>query len=360
MAYQDNRRVKAAFIKATTWGTLVTPNASNCRIPIRSFSMVEAKAKQADESLTGKALSRQSFDVGSFYKGSLGAYLDGVNFDVMIAQLFGTAGSPAQQALTTAYTNRYQIADAGTEGKFGTLSIDKVIDVFTFDSVKIIGMHVVLVAGKAAEVSFDLVGRFMGLGSGSVQTSTVTTLASATFRAKPKTAEYVWNDPTHCVVRMNAQAGGSLSSGDNIYPSKITLDYVFPFDDQDVTGSNVPCIDEPLNSGYPIITGSFEFPTVRSIADLEAVQSPSLKKASIGLVGKTDSAGTGYPFQTTFMLPCLKLLTADTPVTGAKKEGKTLRFECTLPDDETANPTGMSDVMPYIDVQNTLSASPLA
>lgn len=344
--------VVAALIKGVTWGTPVDADVTTKRIPIQTESIEEQVVRAPDMGYAGVASQRYEIPGTIAAAGSIEGFLDFDNWDLATALVFGTAGAPVQVGGTAAYTNTYNLI-ARAYGLFGSLAIEKNVDLVEYGSVKIFGMHIRGQAGQPWRVSYDLMADKKLFDTSSSYGATADVLTTTTYQKSPPPLA-VWNTAANNVFRLNLNSGGALASGDNIYPESFELNIVRSMRSI-FTSRNVPYQDEPADNGFIEIGGSFTLPLYEAITYEEYHLAGTRLKMSIALLGDIIAAANAYQF--TINIPQLQITSAPTRISGPETVQHPISFRASV---AASNPTGMSDTETYIDIQNTRTASPLA
>lgn len=342
---------KAAFKKASAWGTAVACGANN-GILILPRSIKKSANVDVDNSL-GNFYAKDG-DLGPIaVEGVLPAYLRYDSLDALIAEFMGIAGAPTQQGGTTAYAFLYRF-DTDTDGYFGTLVANMKNYIEEHPSAKIAGMSIKGEVGKPVEISFDVTSINKVYDS---VVNTLVTFNNVTYFETSNRVKF-----SQGVFRMNDASGGALGAGNAIYPSafefsaKRKLKGEYDGQYKFTSGSNVQdLIDEPQNDGAPEITLKLDFPRHTAVTYLSALGADTRKKLDMTFTGGLIASSYYRQFKIEF--PHLQLKNDDpADAEGIIKEQ--LEFNCY---GATAAPTGMTYTEPFcISGINRLSTNPLA
>lgn len=341
------RDIIAAFAVGTPWGTAISVNTAGKGV----YLLSEGIPLNAPEHLRNEELGHffiENVDKGNLdFAGDMAAFLRYQGLDSLIAVAMGTAGSPFQQAGTTAWKHTLKLKDS-LAGLFGTLAIDKGVSVWEYPSVKVHGFVITAEAGQPAQITFNMIADDL-LRSGD-ESPTNTTLASVTY---PSTALRLLFDKA--TFRINAQAGAGLASPtDDVNISRFTLTYNRPLSGLHILGQNT--ITEPTADGIPEVTLEVGIDEYTADAFLNDLRQATAKKADIyfdsGIL-----AGTAINYDFRINLPHLVPREGSAAVGGPGKIPESITFEAIK---AASNPTGMTDRGPlYIEVINQLTTDPL-
>ena len=239
------------FKKAATWGTPVTC-ASGDGVEIISESVAGTRELIEDMQITGMSSQRQG-DAGNMTVGGdlvTAARYEGL--EPITAQVFGTAGTPTTVD-TSGYQHKLKLANA-LDGIFGTLAIQKQVEVHEIDSAKITGFSFKCDAGQRAEVTYRVAGRNLAVNTSS-GTNNNTTAASITL---PSNRDFLLF--RQLVVRINAQAGGALANTtDKVWVAGVSLDVDRSVKGDLFTTQGGYLVDEGIQDGFTKVTGTITF-----------------------------------------------------------------------------------------------------
>src|SRR5678810_319086 len=211
--------------KATTWGTAVACGALH-GLEVLDVSLAGNREIIQDASITGMVTQREGDKGNVVVTGSLKAPLRYENFHRVLAALMGTAGVPA--TIDTSGKNHVLKIAPTTDGIFHTLAYEILKDttIFEFSTVKVNRVTIRIQIPGRVEVEAQFVGHDFTDASA---INTTTTIDTITQSANLEIAQ-----ARQCVVRMNAQSGGALGSGDVKYVTGIEINLERPLN-ADVT-----------------------------------------------------------------------------------------------------------------------------
>lgn len=205
---------KLAVVQGATWGTAVTLT-TNHRKPFKSCSLQHHTDTAPDDTITGKATRALPGDAGNKrVDGGIVCQADYRQNGILVAAALGALASPSTSD-TSAKTHLLPFTDDGV-GKFLTIGHDaggKRVEVFK--SCKPNRWLFEARSGQPAEDSFDFLGRGCDDGTSS---------SGWTFANDPSGGGARAIALAHSVIRCNAQAGGALSSSDNVYPTRFAME----------------------------------------------------------------------------------------------------------------------------------------
>jgi hypothetical protein len=333
----SGRETIIGAVKGTTWGTPVACGANHGLLVLssglgRGFETLEDQSLGSMWELDPQR-GRLTAD------GDLTGWLRYDNNEwLLIAQLMGTAGVPAQQTgggAVLAYRHVLQLAD-GIAGNFATVAQKmKSDEVWEFASVKPVSMRIT--GGKRVPLQYTIACQASHLtrnaGSGTNNTTTIATIThrETLRRIVPDEAAY---------FRINAQSGGGLAGGDNHPISTFELVFTRPQEGDHVLDGNV-FVTEPTGTAHAMPTScKVTFPVYEDKADalLDAYEADTPMKAEIfaqgGIIDGTER------YRITIQMP--QAILVDRPelsIPGPGKLACTLNLKLTK---AAAAPTGMT------------------
>lgn len=195
---------------------------------------------------------------------------------------------------------------------------------------------------------------FRLLGTKPTITSSVnfnSTLASATV---PDFGNKIFRK--HGVFRLNAQAGGSLTSTDAVQIEDASFEFTRVNDAPFVFGSDT--IIEPADNGFPTVRLSVTFPrmtTVSANSMYLLLQNGGAWKGDLTFTGSLINSATSQAVL--YQFPYLELQEFSTPLTGANQVKPTAAF---MLKEVASAPTGMSGVTRPFRVTRTMANSAAA
>lgn len=216
---------KLAFMRGASgqaWGTGTVPTlGSGHRWPFKSYSVDAVRDSVGDDSITGNAERARPQYTNKRTAGSLVAIMDPRQLPAILsAMLLGTAGAPT--ALSGGDTGAYKHllkfgAQSTQEGLWGSAGIDDGADCFGHSYLKVGRRIITGRTGGYLESTFD----FLGRGEDRSLSSSSWTYANSPVGDGGRLLLM-----RQLVLRVNASAGGALSSGDNLYPISFELEVV--------------------------------------------------------------------------------------------------------------------------------------
>lgn len=345
MSKASGVEIRAAAKKATTWGTPVACGAAD-GVLLTMDTLKKTIENHPDGSL-GQPFVKQR-DQGEIKTGgAMNAFLRYDGLDLLLALVMGTTeGAPTQQGATAAYAQTFTLKDA-LDGLFGTIAINKGVNVFEYPSAKIMGFTLKGEMGKPVGIDFDVVADNEDPASA---TNDLTSFANVTI-FEPEHRVLM----SQAVFRMNDESGDAIDDGDKVYPSSFELSFKRKLKgDYVVGGANK--INEPLTEDTPEVKLKLTFPRYSATTYLSDLGADTRKKLDIVFTGKLIEDTYYRTFNLQF--PHLALLNAEAATSRGIVEHP-LEFDCLATD--TA-PTGMAGITkPFqLDVTNRQTADVLA
>ncbi len=342
------REIIVGLKKAATWRTAVACGA-NDGLLILSESMNEKREHLEDDS-AGLAFVQRTDQGKIEASGGLEGYMRYEGIDLALALIMGAAGTPSQQAATTAYTNSYTLATALT-GLFATLAMKKKSDIIhEYPSVKPSGFK--LSGSMNAPVKFSLENMIANKLDIASSTNTSATMANVTYPDKGN--RIIMNANT--TFQINDEDGAAVGAGDKVYPSGFEFSFSRKMEADHVAGYED--VGEPDENGFPEATLTLDFPRYNDAnhAFFTDFQAFTRKKMEIYFKGSVIESTYYYEFKIT--MPNMKLVDPEAAISGPGKIPTKLTFKLLGTD---SAPTGMTGILlPFqIDVQNTRTTSPL-
>jgi hypothetical protein len=343
--------------QASAWNTALLLGA-NHQNEFVSESLTPDAQLIPDESLAGKATQLEGDKGNEFHAGDVVADLRYEGLEVLIANVFGTAGVPAQVLTDNAYKHVYKPAD-NKEGKFFTLAIDKVIDVWEYPTCKAQQLTLDIVPNRRARCTFGILPGKLNIGTTTPagQINKLDTLGSLSLPANRDFALF-----SQLAIRMNLHDGAALANTDLVYVNEFHLTATNNFPTDDVTTRYGYLIDEPIQDGYTEFTASITFS--KYMSDNRAFVGWMLSKQRLKMdVTLTGPVGAGMgttPFSIALYAPNVQVLTAPPNIAGPGRVPFTCTFKLSrrtaVP---TGFPTGYSDAVTWEQV-NQRNTDPLS
>lgn len=345
MACAVGVEVNAAVKKGAVWGTAVEAGVGDGLL-ILPPSLARAQEKLIENSLG--LYFPQSDDDGLITAiGDIPLYMRYDSIDLLLALCMGsTGGAPVQQGATAAYTQVIALRDE-INGLFATWALDNNINIEEIPSLKIIGFTLSGEMGQPLQITFNC------LGNDKVYDSVLNTLATFASVTIPETKNRVLM--SQGVFLMNDQDGPNFATpADIIGPNAFELTFTRAQEGVYSTDAGLK-INEPCNSGMPVITLKLDFPRYTSEdLKLDWVNGQA-KKLFITFTGSLIEDVYFRVFELRF--PNLTLTNAESAIEeGIIKEP----LEFNVLSTDTA-PTGMPITLPFqITLTNTQTANVLA
>ena len=345
MPYAKSIELGAAIKRASAWGGAVACGASDGLL-IRSHTIKKKRADLADDSL-GVYFQREADRGDIDVSGDLSCYLRYDGLDLPIALALGqSAGAPAQQGATTAYSQTLTPVSS-IEGLFATLAIDSGINIAEYPTAKFMGLTIKGKAGQPVEVLFHLRADDMLTDSA---VNTQATFADVTIAER---SNRVLMSQLTC--RINDADGAALGGSDEVIPSSFELTFKRRMDAVRTLGS-AGAIDEPLEAGRPEITLKMEFPRYSGDQHFADWDAQTAKKCELEFTGRLIESP--YSRMLRIRMPRLLHTQADLPIEQGILRHP-LEFACL---EASSAPSGMSGITaPFVvELINTQSADVLA
>ena len=330
----------AAYRKATTWNTPLAVGAGyGCDI-LGDGGL--QRTRPYEPALSADAPMVLEGDLGLFNPVSFTPTFewryDPGGIGVMLAQLFGTAGTPSGP-VNSAYTHTLQWADENY-GEFGTFVVERVGKAYEVPGCKVVSATFG-VSGGIIIGSIGLLGSYLTDASavnGATQTDAIT------YDDRYNRVKFV-----HTIIWMNAQTDGALS-GTGVECSDFTVSYERPHDS--VHGANSNVMLEPVQNAHPVITVEMTFPRMNTTnaGYFATFNSDTEQKLLIQMTGAEIGSGQDYRYQLQF--PRMRIVELDFPFGDVISGRMKLQAE-----EASAAPTGMAYARPYIVLKNTRSTN---
>ena len=352
MAEVSGRHIVAALKKASTWDTEVAPGANDGFLFKSENLGVIARESVPNESIGARddqilCTDKLNFDIGDK---SIVNELIFEMFELPLALACGSAGVPTLQ--TDGYLHTFRPA-TDIDGIFATFAIEKVDGsiIHVYPTLKFKGFELSGNAGGILECNNTVIpSRF------SNNSSTVTSSAMDNVTFRKKCGRINFNQTTFW---LNSQSGAALSTSDAINPSSFSFrfmrDMAVDFVSRNESGQNSWSCEEPVETGFPEIMLTLDFPKYSSDTYIDALRDDDHFKMKINYQGAL--IGTDY-YNLAIYFTNLEILNADATVDGAGKIVHPLQFRCKAVD---SAPSGMSGTDAfYIEIINTVSSDYLA
>jgi len=156
-----------------------------------------------------------------------------------------------------------------------------------------------------------------------------------------------------CVVKMNAESGGDVTSESALQVNDLTVRYERAHDGVHAVGSEK--IIEPLEEAHPVVQVSISCPRMNTVnaAFFATYLAETEQKMLIQFTGEV--ADAPYNYDLALFFPRLRFLPPEYPDDEITKA--TFQFQA---EEAAANPTGMSYARPYIEIINKQTTDYLA
>ncbi len=337
--------------QASAWGTPVACGAGDGLLVTRDALGYSRQLLKDDSA--GQDFTRLADDGPITVNKTLEGYLRYEGPDLLLAMVMGSAAAPVLQGTASgAYLHALTLA-SDVEGIFATYAADRGGGrVDEVPALKVAGVTLEGSAGDAIHFSADCIGDTLNRND-ATGTNNTSTIASVTARDLGNRVLM-----RQGVIRLNAQDGAALGSGDEVKVSSFSLGIRRSLEGDLVVGADT--ITEPTSTDFPEITLSLSFPVYTSALDalLADLLAGAEKKADLVFTGA--EIGEGYTYQLKLELPRLRPASfPDLEAAQAAKIGP-VEIQLLALEADTA-PTGMSITQPVgITVINTRASALLA
>ncbi len=299
---------------------------------------------------SGLSMKKATYAVGELPTVSINSFTCGYNnnFAEMLALFMGVSGAPTE--VTTGEGDyKHVITYSSAVKKFATIA-SEMTDSATIEFPSCYPTSVTITTGDPnnfLKADFEFIANQKVLNS---STNTNATLANTTVLSE---SLIIHNQGD--IFRINAQAGGALSSGDKANITSLTFT---------MTDAKEPTMEfkGSDSNGIPDRTELFSAQlvvTFKSLDDMTwftAYTAGTEYKSDFDIQGSQIGAGTNETFK--LLIPRMKVVNA--PEYGLEEIGEndlTVTFDCLV---ASSNPTGMTSKYPYFEVTNTTTTSLLA
>ncbi len=264
---------------------------------------------------------------------------------ILLAQLFGTAGSPGAVGAGYAHVLKWKEYIAG---QYSTFAIERPSKIFEVPSVKPYTFDLSIADGFVRG-SIGLRGNTV-INTG--QENEATEMDALTYADRGNRLKF--SEMTVYLVDQSLAADPDTTTA--IQLSDISMHFERPMDGLHAAGS--PSIIEPNQNGQPIITITMTFPRMNAVnnayfADFIA---ETEKKAYIWFAGAYINGVSGQKFEFQFYFPRLRIIPpVDYPFDEIVPGTITLQAE-----EAASNPDGFGNAIPYLRIANARSTDYLA
>lgn len=297
-------------ILGSVWNTAVEC-AAGSGVEVLSLSADGNASLIEDLQITGRITQREG-NAGNRSAGCTlrtGLRYEGNEFD--IAQVFGTAGTPATVD-TSAYQHVFKIND-DMDGIFATLAFELVKDTIVVEVPSVKWNRLTLRGRQNERLELEL----QGIGSNWKADSTVNTTTTIDTVTLPSNREFA--TMPQVALEMNDASAGALGSSP-VYISGFELTFERAMEARYSTQfGNQP--DEPIETGFAKVSGSFEFAHLQSgtggnTGFMDDQMALTRKKATITITSPNLAGAATQAFQHKLWLPNLQFGEAKPGITG--------------------------------------------
>jgi hypothetical protein len=263
---------------------------------------------------------------------------------ILLAQLFGTAGSPSAVGAGFAHILQWK---EHTEGQFSTFAIERASKIFEVPSVKPISYDLSIADGFVRS-TIGLRGNTLINDSG---VNGATEMDALTYADRGNRVKF--SDLT--VYLVNEDHSPYPEANDIIVPSDISMHFERPHDG--IHGGGSDSIIEPAQNGQAIITIEMTFPRMNAVNATHFADfiGETEQEAYIWFSGAYINGVSGQKFEYHFYFPRLRVTNVDYPFDEIVPSTMTLQAE-----EAASNPGGFSHTVPYLRIVNNRSTDYLA
>ncbi len=239
--------------------------------------------------------------------------------ETILAQAFGTAGSPVQQGGDDAYRHTFSIADE-LEGIFGTLVIyHKGFVVREYTTCKVNGFTFAVENGQRSKVTFPLIPHGLNYN----QTSGTNNFTSVQNLSLPTNRDFA--SFRQMRVYINDYDGADFASGDEVYVSSFELVMNNNMATDDVTTRFGHLVDEPVCDGFCEVTGTINISKWATFKRSEQNIDKSRLKMKVMFTGPVCDGSTN--FSLTWWFPNVQITTAEHSTGGPQRVPENFEFK---------------------------------
>ncbi len=263
---------------------------------------------------------------------------------ILLAQLFGTAGSPS--AVGAGYAHILQWKE-DTGGQFSTFAIERASKILEVPSVKPISYDLSIADGFLRS-TIGLRGDTLKNDS---SINAATQMDALTYADRGNRVKF--SDLTVYLVDQSFSPYPDASTA--IVPSDISMHFERPHDG--LHGAGSASILEPNQNGQPIITINLTFPRMNAVnaAHFADFTAETEQAAYVWFSGAYINGVSGQKFEYHFYFPRLRITNVDYPFDEIVPATITLQAE-----EAASNPNGFSHTVPYLRIVNNRSTDYLA
>ena len=263
---------------------------------------------------------------------------------VLIAQLFGTAGSPSAVG-NDVHSHTFRWATTNDD-LFSTFCIERMSKIFEVQSVKPYSLDFSIADG--------FIRGSIGLrGNNLINTSAVNTatqIDALTYADRDNRMRY-----SGATIWMNDESSTAVSGSTALEVSDFSVHYERPMDG--IYGAGSAGIIQPRQNGQSIITATLNFPRMNAVNNLYFADfiAETEKKLRIKLAGAVAGTGGSVPFSMQMRFPRMRITNIDYPFDEIVPGVITLQAE-----EAASKPTGEDYKLPHIYLTNEATADYLA
>lgn len=344
----SSRYYNAAIVQGSTWGTaaavgagngILVPNDGN-PMPKLTYSPTDAIGQVIPKDGDFGAEEACEFEIP--FDGKCGLQYAPGGIGSVIAGLFGTSAAPDQQEATAAYEHVFTWADEMTDFfTFATERPGAIREVPSFVPKKL-----TLKVGDG-----KVQGSIAVIGNRCIADSAVNGATQLDAVTPETTGNFVLAQTG--VLRINAQSGGGLASGDALEVADFTIELERNITAKMVLGGTYVSLPR---EGLPKFSVKLTLPwaTAAAMAYETTFRAKTAQKMDIIFTGGTAAGAYNYTFGLYF--PRLKFVEApNAPLEEIMKADLTF-----IGEEAAAAPTGMTSTRPYIKLINLRTTNYLA
>lgn len=319
---------------AATYRTAVLVGAGDGLEPV-SESLTAASELLDSEALTGSRTRGPGDRGNELHNGDMELEMKYEGLDVLLAMVLGTAAAPVQQGSDDAYLHEFTVQDTDLEGLFGTLVIDKQLEVWEYPSVKVNSLTIAASSNALTTITANFVASNLGRNT-SAGTNNETSVLSITL---PANRDFLlWEQ---LAVRMNAKIDGALADADLVYPNEFSVTFNNNMVTDDVSTKFGREIEEPCPDNFLEVTGSINFARYNTGNNkfVDAHFSKIAQKLDAVWIGPLADGATNFSFA--ILMPSLQIASGDVNIGGPGRVPA--NFEFTSSKSLDGAPTGFTE-----------------
>ena len=262
------------------------------------------------EALTGSRTRGPGDRGNEFHAGDMESEMKYEGLDVLLAMVLGTAIAPVQQGADDAYLHEFRVQDTDLEGLFGTLVIDKQLEVWEYPSVKVNSLTIAATSGALTTITANFIASNLNRNT-SGGTNNETTILTITV---PANRDFLlWEQ---LAIRMNIQSAGAIADADLVYPTEFSVTFNNNMVADDVSTRFGREIEEPCPDNFLEVTGSLNFAryNVENNKVVQAHFDKVIQKMDVIFTGPLADGATNFSFKVLF--PSLQISSGDVNIGG--------------------------------------------